>query len=74
MITAKMTAKIELDMELKDYVCPDVPNIESRLKEELLDTLRKAIGEDEVTENYKLQSNIEVSVEVKEQKEERGNE
>ena len=74
MITAKMKVEIELDMKLKNYTHPNISEIKPRLEAELLKTLREAVGEDEITEEYELQSNISITqLEVKEEKEERGN-
>ena len=74
MITAKMKVEIELDMKLKNYTHPNISEIKPRLEAELLKTLREAVGEDEITEECELQSNISITqLEVEEQKEERGN-
>lgn len=74
MITVKMKAEIELDMKLKNYIYPNISEMKPRLEAELLRTLREAIGEDEITEERELQSNISITqIEVEEQKEERGN-
>lgn len=74
MITVNMKAQIELSMKLKNYIKPDVPNIKALFEEELLKTLKEAIGEDIITNEQELTSNISITqLEVKEEKEERGN-
>lgn len=68
MITAKIKVEIDLDMKLKDYVHPNISEIKPRLEAELMKTLREAIGEDEITENHELHSNISiVQLEVEEE-------
>lgn len=74
MITAKIKAEIDLEMKLKDYAHPNISEIKPRLEAELMKTLRDAIGKDEITEECELHSNISITqLEVKEEKEERGN-
>lgn len=68
MITAKIKVEIDLDMKLRDYVHPNISEIKSSLEAELMKTLREAIGEDEITEEHELHSNISiVQLEVEEE-------
>ena len=68
MITAKIKAEIDLEMKLKNYAHPNISEIKSRLEDELMKTLREAIGKDEITEEHELHSNISITqLEVEEQ-------
>lgn len=69
MITAKIKVDIDLDVKLKNYTHPDISKIKPRLEEELMKTLREAIGEDEITDECEAQSKISITqFEVEEQK------
>lgn len=74
MITVKIKVEIDLEMKLKNYTHPNISEIKPRLEAELLKTLREAIGEDEMSDEFETQSNISITqLEVEEEKEERGN-
>lgn len=74
MITAKIKVEIDLDMKLKNYTHPNISEIKPRLETELINILREALGEDEMSDECETQSKISITqLEVKEEKEERGN-
>ena len=74
MITAKMKVEIELNMKLKNYIHPNISEIKPCLEAELFKIFREALGEDEMSDEYETQSKISITqLEVKEEKEERGN-
>ena len=71
MITAKMTAVINMAMKLKNYANLSVEKAKQHMREQLLKDLRDTIGADEDTPEFSLHSNIEITqLEVEEQKEE----
>ena len=72
MITAKMKVEIDLEMKLKNYTQPDISKIKPIFEENIIKTLKEAIGEDEVSEEWENHSNISITqLEVEEQKEEK---
>ena len=74
MITAKIKVELDLEMKLKNYTHPDISKIKPILEADIIKTLKEAIGEDEVSEEWENHSNISITqLEVKEEKEERGN-
>lgn len=74
MITAKIKVELDLEMKLKNYTHPDISKIKTILEADIIKTLKEAIGEDEVSEEWENHSNISITqLEVEEEKEERGN-